>query len=296
MLALYRSGRQAEALGTYRNARATLVEELGIEPGEELRELERAILAHDPTLAGPADVRRRGRADAPRSGEGVAAAEPPVAVAQPARRRPAIALAGVVAVLALAALVVVLVAGGDDEERPAALTDDSHAVAVIDPATDEVTTAVSVGSNPGPLAFEPETRSLWVGNVDDETVTRIDTHPVRGGNTIAIGERPGGLAAGDGVVWVAGATRTRPFVSAHRVDARFDRAGEPIRVQSLADGNAALALDRSSLWVAPSNGVLTRLDPETGAVQRPRSRSGTHRESWPRTAVRRGSPTAWPRS
>ena len=52
MLALYRSGRQAEALAAYRDARTTLVEELGIEPGEELRELERAILAHDPALGG----------------------------------------------------------------------------------------------------------------------------------------------------------------------------------------------------------------------------------------------------
>src|ERR687891_305904 len=50
MLALYRSGRQAEALDAYRRARQTLVSQLGIEPGPELREFERRILAHDPTL------------------------------------------------------------------------------------------------------------------------------------------------------------------------------------------------------------------------------------------------------
>src|SRR5262249_35137976 len=50
MLALYRTGRQAEALEAYRDARQTLVEELGIEPSEELGELERAILRHDPDL------------------------------------------------------------------------------------------------------------------------------------------------------------------------------------------------------------------------------------------------------
>ncbi len=50
MLALYRSERQADALQAYQNARRTLVEELGIEPGERLRELERAILAQDPEL------------------------------------------------------------------------------------------------------------------------------------------------------------------------------------------------------------------------------------------------------
>jgi DNA-binding SARP family transcriptional activator len=50
MLALYRSDRQADALQAYQDARRTLVEELGIEPGERLRELERAILAQDPAL------------------------------------------------------------------------------------------------------------------------------------------------------------------------------------------------------------------------------------------------------
>jgi DNA-binding SARP family transcriptional activator len=50
MLALYRSGRQAEALDAYRGARDTLVEELGIEPGRELQRLHEAILRQDPEL------------------------------------------------------------------------------------------------------------------------------------------------------------------------------------------------------------------------------------------------------
>jgi predicted ATPase/DNA-binding SARP family transcriptional activator len=62
MLALYRSGRQADALAVYQRARRTFVDELGIEPSESLRRLERAILAHDPSLdvaqAGPASPRR----------------------------------------------------------------------------------------------------------------------------------------------------------------------------------------------------------------------------------------------
>jgi DNA-binding SARP family transcriptional activator len=53
MLALYRSDRQAEALAAYQEARRTLVEELGIEPGERLRELERAILVQAPGLKLP---------------------------------------------------------------------------------------------------------------------------------------------------------------------------------------------------------------------------------------------------
>jgi DNA-binding SARP family transcriptional activator len=50
MLALYRSGRQAEALEAYRAACRMLADELGLEPGGELRELERAILQHEPAL------------------------------------------------------------------------------------------------------------------------------------------------------------------------------------------------------------------------------------------------------
>jgi DNA-binding SARP family transcriptional activator len=51
MIALYRSGRQAAALEVYRRARATLVEQIGVEPGPELRELHEAILRQDPSLA-----------------------------------------------------------------------------------------------------------------------------------------------------------------------------------------------------------------------------------------------------
>jgi hypothetical protein len=72
MLALYRSGRQADALELYRRTRETLSEELGIEPSRELQELERRILQHDNDLelsrapvgtapAAPSLVRRRSK-------------------------------------------------------------------------------------------------------------------------------------------------------------------------------------------------------------------------------------------
>ncbi len=76
-LALYRSGRQAEALRALADAGRTLREELGIEPSRELRELESAILAHDPAL------------DVPRPAPAPAAPSPPAA-RPPAERRPAL--------------------------------------------------------------------------------------------------------------------------------------------------------------------------------------------------------------
>jgi DNA-binding SARP family transcriptional activator len=89
MLALYRSGRQAEALEAYRRTRETLVEELGIEPGEELQELERAILRHDKSL------------DAGRPVPRAVAAAPP-------RRSRLFALAAAVALVAAGATAVAL--------------------------------------------------------------------------------------------------------------------------------------------------------------------------------------------
>ncbi|GHH38833.1 BTAD domain-containing putative transcriptional regulator [Lentzea cavernae] len=59
MLALYRCGRQVDALSVYRRTRAALVAELGLEPGRDLQELERAILDHAPTLDLPPSVQRR---------------------------------------------------------------------------------------------------------------------------------------------------------------------------------------------------------------------------------------------
>ena len=65
MLALYRSGRQADALAEFARARETLVDELGVEPGAELQRLQRAVLEQDPSVAAPAAPRPVSRLPAP---------------------------------------------------------------------------------------------------------------------------------------------------------------------------------------------------------------------------------------
>jgi DNA-binding SARP family transcriptional activator len=104
MLALYRSGRQAEALDVYRRTRETLVDELGIEPSPELQELERAILQQDRSL---------------RVGHRPATPEESVA---PRPRRPALlALVIVLAAVAAGATAFALSGGGSSGNGDAGL-------------------------------------------------------------------------------------------------------------------------------------------------------------------------------
>ena len=103
ILALYRSGRQADALEAYRDARQMLDEELGLEPSPALRELERAILCHDPALAGA--VRRRAA---------------PLAAARRSRRGALLAAAAASLGLAAAAGAAVGLSGGGHARQAAA--------------------------------------------------------------------------------------------------------------------------------------------------------------------------------
>jgi DNA-binding SARP family transcriptional activator/tetratricopeptide (TPR) repeat protein len=88
MLALYRSGQQAAALAAYRQARRRLVDELGVEPGPALRELNQRILQSDPTLriAAPRDAAARNgaaRNGAARNGQGPLGGPRPTGAARP---------------------------------------------------------------------------------------------------------------------------------------------------------------------------------------------------------------------
>ena len=152
MLALYRSGRQADALAAYRSAREAFVEGLGIEPGADLKALERQVLDQDPGLAAPAP--------------------PPTAVeAEHRRRRIAIAAAARARSSSASPSTAAVLLRGE----ATAITVEPNWVAVIDPKTNEVVEAVPAGIGPGPIAFGGG--AIWVGNagnVDGKSVTRID--------------------------------------------------------------------------------------------------------------------------
>ena len=84
MLAFYRCGRRAEALAAYQHARQVLIDELGAEPGSELRRLHQQVLSADPALAAP-EPAPRARAAVPRQLPMAGAA-----LHRPVRRLPAL--------------------------------------------------------------------------------------------------------------------------------------------------------------------------------------------------------------
>jgi len=181
MLALYRSGRQSEALEAYAGARSGLVDQIGVEPGPELRRLQEAVLAQDPALelAAPPD-----------------SAEPP-APARPPPRRAAQFLA-VAALLFLAGLTAFGVSRVLEPDRLARI-DENH-VGLIDPGDGRITEQFPVGREPG--AMVAGAGSLWVANTQNGTVSRIDRDPDQVVPIDVRGE-PTGLAFGAGSLWVA---------------------------------------------------------------------------------------------
>ena len=190
MLSLYRNGRQAEALETYRRARQAFSEELGIEPGSRLQELERAILRHDSSLEPPPQTTRAARQG--ESSENVRQRR------FPTRRILALTIA---LMLVVAAALLALVAAARDSSRgspvPVQLIGDS--VAVIDPRTDTIVGEIPVGGRPsGPAVGEG---SVWVGNRDDNTLLRIDPRTL-GVHTIGLGVAPTDVEVMAGSVWI----------------------------------------------------------------------------------------------
>jgi YVTN family beta-propeller protein len=260
MLALYRSGRQAAALGVYQQGRRVLVSELGLEPGEELKELERRILAHDDSLGAE-----------PRSRVAIALASPPadrdgrpeiVHAFEPERRVrgwPAAALLPALALAAIAvAATVALVRGGDG----AVLGPNS--LGLVDPGSNRLVAQTRVGTRPTHVAVSDE--AVWVVNSGDRTLTELDPGTVEVRGTTPVARDISSLAAAAGDVWIV--VRDSGWSTVDRIDPAFDepaasrRLGRLVRLNGLRLAGAAAA-HGGSLWAGDSYGDVFRLEPAT---------------------------------
>jgi YVTN family beta-propeller protein len=240
MLALYRSGRQTDALEAYRSGRQALQEELGLEPGPELRALEQRILDHDPALAPPVAVRRATRRP---------------------RGRLLVAIGGALVLAAAIAAAAIELVGGASRAAWAA----ANSVAAIDVRTNHVVADVPVGARPSGVAFG--SGSLWVANLDDQNVSRVNPRSLRTLRTFSVGAPPTGIAAAGDRVWVVGPDGAAPAVSVRSIDPQFDALGRSVRLSNVVAGSpGALATSAGALWVAPYWGAVARLDPRTGRV------------------------------
>jgi len=241
MLALYRSGRQAEALDVYSRFRRDLDEQLGLQPNRELRGLEQAILRQDEGLSSPAT---------PEPGL------PPTTSDTSRPRWPRRAA------LALAALVLLgLLAAGllRDRDGPSVVAP-PNSIAAIDPASNRVVDAVEGVIRPGPLAAGAG--SLWVGNLDDRTLTRIDLETRQVVKTIPLPATPDGIAVDGDTVWVVHGR----LGTITRVDSRFDTVAGTYSVAARAVGfpTGAVAVGEGSVWAVFGDSTLARIDRRSG--------------------------------
>lgn len=225
-------------------ARSRLVEELGLEPGRDLQELEGAILAQE------------GRLDSPTRGS--ARGPPPIA----RRRRDGLVFAAVGAVLLAGIAAAAVKLSGSD---PVSLRVGANSLAVLDPSSNTVVGSAPVGARPGAIAFG--SGSLWVANMDDQTVSRVDPATLRTTRYLALDGVPTGIAASGNAIWVVESDPGASAVFVNRLDPEFDAVGPAVRIGNVVPGGpGAVATHGNAVWVAPSSGLLTRLDPATARI------------------------------
>ena len=305
MLALYRSGRQAEALDVYRQGRQLLAGELGLEPGEPLRRLERAILEQDPALghvvrmATPAPpVEPTERRPVPRGEHESATIR---TEARGTRRRLWVAIVATCAIGGAAVAFGLALTGGRSDvpvvpnsvavidvnsnrlvddvplgQRPVAIASglggiwvcqEGGVVARIDPTARRVVKRIDVGTDCHDVAVG--FGSVWVAGGDDGTVVRIDPALNEGEDVVAAAGNAGSVTP---VLWVATGAR-RVWATRGDLLLRIDPAGKhPVRTTPIPPA-AGLAAGRATAWVVtePDDNRLLRFDPG-GREEHPQTR------------------------
>jgi DNA-binding SARP family transcriptional activator/streptogramin lyase len=239
MLALYRSGRQADALEAYRETYRHLRDELGVKPGPQLRELEQSILRHDASL-GPLPLRARLAGDSRR-----------------------LRLLGVTAIaLAMALAGVFVASSGSRHQRPAR---PGPGLILVDAASGAVRADVPVGDSQGATRFGYG--YVWTLG---ENGVMAEVDPDKGAlvRFIPVGVVWGGMAVGAGGIWVT--DRNGPTVL--RIDPVTGEINLRVRLSGVGlsrpQPNAGLAIDAGSLWVARGPEAVDRLNPSSLKLQR----------------------------
>jgi len=250
MLALYRSGRQADALETYRQGRQALRSELGLEPGPDLQELERAILNQEPALRAPP---ARGPLLGPRR----------------PRRAGVVAAAGGLLLVAAAVAALLIVRASPRTVGLASAPPDS--IAEIDPSSNTVVAEVPIGS--APVAVAVGAQSIWVANAGDQTIARVDPVARQIVGRIGVGHIPSQIAFGSGSLWIASAVGLRGVVqridpaSASVVSTKTIRIGAGRGDDVFAPPTpSALATDAGMVWTNNLHSGLSRFDAEKAGV------------------------------
>lgn len=250
MLALYRSGRQSEALSAYADARQALVSELGLEPGPELQALQQGILTHAETLRAPQSPARR-------------------------RRRRWIALVATATCSALLAAALAAFALRDDEVAGSDAATGEGTIVGIDAESGEIEWHIPAGRTPSALAVGGD--ALWLVDADARTVLRV-VPSSRVVETLATGATPTDIAFGAGSLWVANGRRLEgaqfvgpvatavarldPATRTERAAIRLPRAGGS--TSNLVDNHLAVSTD--ALWAVAPDYSVVRIDATTGVI------------------------------
>ena len=253
MLALYRCDRQADALQAYQDARRQLVEELGIEPGERLRELEGGILAHDPALAAPAPSAGRDGGESP---------APPTESRAARDRRPGrLLVAGGALLLAVLAAAAVLELSQEAEPARGIARVEPDSVAVLDPGSNRVAGQVSIPGQPSLVAADG--RSVWVASDTSRTISRINGRSLSVSKVVAANATPDDLVATGDALLLLDSDRSALV----KVDAAYGSVVKRLPLPA-GPGGGGLDVAEGSVWVATGRTRLLKLDPRDLSVVR----------------------------